>query len=40
MFVEDIQTGIAAIMTEYGNPSFESVHLLQEYGKTIIKENE
>ena len=22
----------------YGNPSFESVHLLQEYGKTIIKD--
>lgn len=35
---QDIQTQIAAIMTEYGNPSFESVHLLQEYGKTIIKE--
>ncbi|WP_338470120.1 genetic competence negative regulator [Niallia sp. XMNu-256] len=35
---EDIQTTITAIMAEYGNPSFISVHILEEYGKTIVKD--
>lgn len=35
----DIQTQIAAIMAEYGNPSFISIHVIQEYGKTIMKDN-
>lgn len=35
---EDIQTGITAIMAEYGDPSFISVHILEEYGNTIIKD--
>lgn len=34
----DTQTQIAAIMAEYGNPSFMSIHVIQEYGKTIMKE--
>ena len=35
---QDIQTQIAAIMAEYGNPSFMSVHVLEEYGNTIVKD--
>ena len=35
----DTQTQIAAIMAEYGNPSFMSIHVIQEYGKTIMKEH-
>lgn len=35
----DIQTQIVAIIAEYGNPSFRSIHVIQEYGKTIMKEN-
>jgi adapter protein MecA 1/2 len=35
---QDIQNQIAAIMAEYGDPSFISVHILQEYGNTIIKD--
>lgn len=33
----DVQTQIAAIMSEYGSPSFASIHLVQEYGKSIIE---
>jgi adapter protein MecA 1/2 len=35
----DTQTQIAAIMAEYGNPSFRSIYMIQEYGKTIMKEH-
>lgn len=35
---QDAQTQIAAIMAEFGNPSFISIHLIIEYGKTIIEE--
>jgi len=35
---QDTQTQIAAIMAEYGNPSFISIHLIHEYGKLIIQE--
>ncbi|MCQ6273851.1 genetic competence negative regulator [Bacillus sp. V3B] len=35
----DIQTQIATIMAEYGNPSFISIYVIQEYGKMIIKEH-
>ena len=35
---QDTQTQIAAIMAEYGNPSFISVHILNEYGKLVIDE--
>ena len=35
---QDIQNQIAAIMAEYGNPSFISIHLLEEYGTTVIKD--
>jgi adapter protein MecA 1/2 len=34
---QDTQTQIAAIMAEYGDPSFISIHILQEYGKIIMK---
>ncbi|HVH95412.1 MAG TPA: genetic competence negative regulator [Bacillus sp. (in: firmicutes)] len=35
---QDTQTQIAAIMAEYGNPSFISIHILNEYGKLVIDE--
>ncbi len=35
---EDSLTGITAIMAEYGNPSFTSIHILEEYGSTIMKD--
>ncbi|WP_428908960.1 genetic competence negative regulator [Niallia sp. Krafla_26] len=34
----DIQNQIAAIMAEYGNPSFISIHVLEEYGTTVTKD--
>ena len=34
----DSQTQIAAIMAEFGIPSFISKYILIEYGKTIIEE--
>ncbi|WP_071395618.1 genetic competence negative regulator [Bacillus tuaregi] len=33
----DIQTQIVAILAEYGNPSFISIHIIQEYGKMIME---
>ena len=35
---QDTQTQIAAIMAEYGNPSFISIHVLNEYGKLIMED--
>ena len=35
---QDTQTQIAAIMAEYGNPSFISIHVIHEYGKLVIDE--
>lgn len=35
----DTQIQIATIMAEYGNPSFISIHVIQEYGKIIMKEH-
>ena len=35
---QDTQTQIATIMAEYGNPSFISIHILNEYGKLVIDE--
>jgi adapter protein MecA 1/2 len=34
-----IFTQIACILSEYGNPSLLSTHVLQEYGKVIIESN-
>ena len=36
---QDTQTQIATIMAEYGDPSFISIHILQEYGKIIMKDH-
>lgn len=30
---------LIAILTDYGNPSFVSIHVLEEYGKAVIREN-
>jgi adapter protein MecA 1/2 len=35
---QETQTQIAAIMAEYGNPSFISIHIIHEYGKLVIDE--
>ncbi|MBT2686921.1 genetic competence negative regulator [Bacillus sp. ISL-47] len=35
---EDIHRAVA-ILAEFGNPSFASIHLIEEYGKIIIKNN-
>ena len=35
---QDTQTQIATIMAEYGNPSFISIHVLNEYGKLVMEE--
>lgn len=35
----EVQSQITAIMSEYGTPSYLSIHFIQEYGITIIEEN-